>query len=111
MYRVTKHTPLSTGQKYGDIIRDGDLSTTTIQTLLIRGILSRVSTPPLAELSDCWERRSKKLVEAGIITIDDLIKANVSQTAKAISMSPRTVKRWQQAALYYLSPKKPKKSG
>ena len=109
MYRLISHTPLSTGQQYGDIIKDGDLNSRTIQVLLSRGILTRVSTPPLSELSECWERRSRKLVKANIVTIDDFITANVARTAEAIKMSDSTVRRWQREALDYLNPKKPKK--
>lgn len=110
MYRMTKHTPLQTGHAYGDIIRDGELSRETIQALLARGILVRVETPPLSELSDCWEKRAKRLNKAGVVTIEDFAQANVSRVAKSINMTPRTVRRWQQEAVEFLNPKKPKKS-
>jgi len=109
MYRMTKQAPLQTGQKYGDIIRDGELSPGTIQALLARAILVRVSTPPLSELSECWEKRARKLNKAGIVTVEDLAQANVNKTAKVVSLSPRTIRRWQQEAIDYLNPKKPKK--
>jgi hypothetical protein len=108
---MTRHTPLSTGQKYGDIIKDGDLCPTTICILLDKGILTRVSTPPLSELSEMWEKRARKLNKAQVVTISDLIEANVPDVAKAIKMSSSTVRRWQIEAIEHLNPtkKKPRK--
>ena len=109
MYRMTKRTPLATGQQYGAIIKDGELSATTIQALLSKGILARVTTPPLSELSECWEKRAEKLRAANVRTIDDLIQAKPVAVARAIQMTARTVRRWQQEAVDYLNPRQPKK--
>lgn len=103
MYRLVKHTPLSTGHKYGSIIRDGELSPATITRMLESGTLSRVSAPPLSELPD-WEERAGQLVEVGIITVDDLLKANVNQLAKKLKKASKTVKQWQDEVLKWLNP-------
>jgi hypothetical protein len=108
---MTRRTPLSTGQRFGDIIQDGDLTRATINKFLSSGTLTRITTPPLSELPDEWEKRANKLSKAGIYTIDDLVKAKPGTVAKQIKMTARTVKRWQQEAIDYLSPKQTIKKG
>jgi hypothetical protein len=97
MYRLTRRTPLSTGQRQGDIIQDGDLKGKTIQKFLATGTLVRVSTPPLTELPD-WEKRAGLLEKAGIITIQDLIEASPAQLVRATKKARTTVRRWQAEA-------------
>lgn len=103
MYRMVKHTPLSTGQKYGDIIKDDELSSSTIQKMLSSGTLVRVSTPPLSELPE-WEKRADILVRAEIITVTQLLEANVTELAKAIKKPVKIIKQWQDEALAWLTP-------
>jgi hypothetical protein len=94
MYRLTRRTPLSTGQRQGDIIQDGDLKPKTIQIFLVSGTLVRVSTPPLTELPG-WEKRAELLKKAGIITIQDLLEASPTGLVRQTKKSRTTVKRWQ----------------
>jgi len=112
MYRMVRHTPLSSGHKYGDIIRDGELSPATIQKFLASGTLVRVSTPPLSELPQ-WEKRPElaALARANVITIEDLIRANETELAKAIRKSVRTIRQWKDEVMVWLNPEPPKENG
>lgn len=103
MYRYVRHTPLDTGHKYGDILKDGDLKQKVIDKFLASGILVRITTPPLSEIPD-FEKRSVLLIKAGIETIEDLTEANPNQVAKKIRKSVSTVRRWQSEAMKWLVP-------
>lgn len=109
MYRLTRRTPLSTGQKQGDIIRDGELSPSTIRKLLRSGTLARVSTPPLAETPGNWDGSLKRLEQAGVVTLEDLIMANPAKLAKVVNKTSGTIKRWQAQAESLLKPAAEKK--
>lgn len=111
MYRMVRHTPLSSGQKYGDIIRDGELSPATIQKFLTSGTLVRVSTPPLSELPQ-WEKRPElaALARANVITIEDLMRADENKLAKVIKKSARTIRQWQEEATQWLNPELPEEN-
>jgi hypothetical protein len=110
MYRMVKHTPLSTGQKYGDILKDGDLQPSTIQRMLDSGTLIKVSAPPLGEFPE-WEKRAELLLTAGIVTASDLAEADVNELAGKINRSVRIIKQWQGEALTWLTPKPSNKTG
>jgi hypothetical protein len=97
MYRHTRRTPLSSGQRQGDIIQDGDLKPKTIQALLSAGTLVRVSTPPLSELPG-WKTRAKLLAKAGIITVQDFIEADKAKLIKVTKKTATTVNRWKAEA-------------
>lgn len=103
MYRYVRRTPLDTGHKYGDILRDGDLKPATIEAFLASGILVRISTPPLSEIPT-FEKRCELLAQANIITVADLIKANPGQTAKKTKKSVSTIRRWQSEVMQWLMP-------
>lgn len=111
MYRMVRHTPLSSGHKYGDILKDGDLSATTIQRFLASGTLVRVSTPPLFELPGEWEKRSDILAKVEIITVQNLIEADAPDLAHKIKRPARIIKQWQDEALAWLNPPSQNKSG
>lgn len=97
MYRLTRRTPLSSGQKQGDIIQDGELKRKIIDKMLASGTLVRVSTPPLDELPG-WETRAKLLAKAGIRTVQDLIEADMAELRKATKKTTTTIRRWQTEA-------------
>lgn len=107
---MVRHTPLSSGQKYGDILRDGELSSTTIQKMLDSGTLVRVSTPPLSEVPE-WEKRAELLVVTGIVTLEHLIKADTLELAKKLKRPARIIKQWQDEALAWLNPPPQNQSG
>jgi hypothetical protein len=100
---MVRRTPLSTGQKYGDIIKDGELSPNTIARMLESGTLVRVATPPLSELPD-WDKRAGTLAMAGVFTVTQLIEANVSNLAKSIKRPAKIIKQWQDEAIAWLNP-------
>lgn len=101
LYRLTRRTPLSTGQKYGDIIREGDLSARVLRIMLETGTLIRVSTPPLSELPG-WERRSDVLARAGVSTVEELIQAQPEEIAAKVKKSARTIRRWQEESAKFI---------
>lgn len=103
MYRMVRHTPLSTGQKYGDIIRDGDLNPAVIQKMLSSGTLLRVNTPPLSELPE-WDKQAGLLAGTNVLTIRDLLDVDVNELARKIKRPARIIKQWQDEALAWLNP-------
>lgn len=110
MYRMTRNTPLATGQRYGDIIKDGDLKPHVIARLLESGTISRISTPPLTELPN-WESRAEILVKGEVVTIQDLIDADSTALARKVKKPVRIIKQWQDEALAWLNPPKKDNSG
>ena len=111
MYRMVKRsTPLATGQKYGDIIRDGELKPEVINRLLRGGTLVRVSTPPLSELPD-WDRQAEILAKVGVRTISELAEYDAIKLAKEVKKPVRIIKQWQDEALAWLNPTPSKESG
>lgn len=104
MYRMVKHTPLSSGQKYGDILKDGDISAAAIQKMLASGTLVRVSTPPLSELPGEWDKRTAALMMCGVVTIQNLIEADTTELARKLKRPARVIKQWQDEALAWLNP-------
>lgn len=109
MYRWIRQTPLDTGHKYGDVLKDGDLPAKSIARFLETGSLVRVSSPPLAEIP-AFEERAETLEPAGVVMISDLVEANATELAKKINKSASTVRRWQSEAMQWLAPDQIKKS-
>ena len=103
MYRYVRKTPLDTGIKYGDILKDDDLKEKTIKKFLVSGTLVRITTPPLSEIPT-FEKRSQELIRVGIETIEDLTNANPNQVAKKTRKSVVTIRRWQSEAMQWLVP-------
>lgn len=102
MYRYTRRTPLATGQRYGSIIRDGELPTHIIEAFLKSGTLVRMELPPLAVLPDEWEERRELLAVVNILTIGDLLDANERQLSKAIKRPPKIIREWKTEAERWL---------
>lgn len=107
MYRYVKRVPLDTGHKYGDILKDGDLSKKTIEKFLRSGILVKVSSPPLSEIP-AFEERGEILAPVGVVKISDLAEANPTELAKKVHKSASTIRRWQHEAMRWLAPDEPK---
>jgi hypothetical protein len=105
MYRYTRKVPLTTGQQYGAVIRDGDLKPKVIEKFLATGTLIKISTPPLSEIP-AYEKRSKELLKASIQTIEDLIECNATEVAKKLNKSTVTIRRWQSEAMQWLMPER-----
>jgi hypothetical protein len=108
MYRYVRHTPLDTGHKYGDILKDGDLKPETIRLFLSTGTLIQVSSPPLSEIP-AFEKRAVELAEFNIITVKNLAEADAVILARKIGKSATTIRRWQTEAMQWLQPDRPKK--
>lgn len=102
MYRYTRRTPLATGQKYGAIIRDGELPAHIIERFLASGTLVRMELPPLAVLPDGWQERTRLLGSANIFTIGDLLGADERQLSRAIKVKPKVIKEWKTEAEQWL---------
>ena len=108
MYRYTRHTPLSTGQQYGAIIKDGDLSAPIIEKFLASGTLVKMELPPLAVLPDDWQERRDLLATANIFTIGDLLGADVRQLSRATGKTPKIIREWKTEAERWLdNPNRP----
>jgi len=104
MYRYTRHTPLSTGQKYGAIIKDSDLPAHIIERFLTSGTLIKMELPPLAVLPDNWQERRDILATANIFTIGDLLAADDKKLGRAIQKTPKVIKTWKSEAEQWLNP-------
>lgn len=108
MYRYTRQTPLSTGQKYGAIIKDGDLPAHTIERFLASGTLIKMELPPLAVLPDDWQERREILAVANIFTIGDLLGADVRQLSRATGKTSKIIREWKTEAERWLdNPNRP----
>lgn len=103
MYRHNRNTPLSSGHKKGDIVRDGDLKPEIRDKMLKAGTLVRISTPPLAQLPK-FKQRAKDLLEAGIVTVEDFVKAEAGDLAKQVGKTKATLIKWQAEAEQWLAP-------
>lgn len=103
MYRLTRRTPLATGQKYGAIIRNGELPAHIIEAFLKSGTLVKMELPPLAVLPDEWQERRELLATVNIHTIGDLLDAKEREVSKAIKRPPKIIKEWKTEAERWLS--------
>jgi hypothetical protein len=110
MYRYVRHVPLATGQKYGDIIKDGDLKQSVIDKMLASGTLVKISMPPLTELPH-WESRAKILNAANVTTVSDLLLADVDNLAKKLKKPVKIIKNWQDEVTAWLRPPVTKEPG
>jgi len=96
IYRVITHTPLSTGQVYGDIIMDGQLRPSTVAGLLTNNKIAAVATPPLAELPG-WAKRAEKLAAIDIITAQDFLDADVEKIRGQVNMRGTfAIEKWKE---------------
>ena len=59
-----------------------------------KGSIMKASTPPLGILPQ-WEARAARMLNAGIVTVEDLVDANPEELADSIGSSPETVRGWQ----------------
>lgn len=86
----------------GTLQRLDDLSERIIALLLERGAIAIPATPPLATLPG-WETRAKRLERGcGIVTIMQLLDADLGRTATALRTRAETIKAWQAEALAFL---------
>ena len=101
LYRVLK--PLSTGHQPGDVVQETDFREGVAILLAEKEALAVVSTPPLRELPG-WKLRAKKLAEAGIIMVQDLLEAEDETVREAVGhKTTRAAKRWKREALKWLA--------
>jgi hypothetical protein len=109
MYRVMR--VLRTGNKKGAVdglMRPGTLTRLDwltdeqIALLVQRGAVIGASAPPLSVLRG-WKLRSQRLQAMDILTITDLLEADVDQVASEMRVRPATVKRWQDEALQWMT--------
>jgi len=66
------------------------------------GAVSRISAPPLAQLPG-WKLRAEKLGVEGIHTFDDFLERDPAGIAEAIGMQPRTIQKWRNELLDWIT--------
>ena len=82
----------------GSLTRLEWLGADGIARLLDVGAVSRVATPPLAALPG-WKVRAGKLQQIGIVTVEDLIEADIAEVKAHMEvMRESTVEKWIQEA-------------
>lgn len=102
LYRVISRTPLSTGHKQGDIIKEGELK--HIAKLLAAGRVAEVASPPLSELPG-WANKAKLLEPTGILTVQELIECDEAAVSERLGYkTTSTVRRWKREVERWLSP-------
>ncbi len=95
LYRVVYR--LSVGNGYieeGEIVPETLFSADTLEKLLNKHAVSRVSTPPLAELPG-WETRARKLQAAGIRDVEQFLEAKIETVVSVCKTSRSNVERWR----------------
>ena len=108
LYRMIKRTPLSTGHKYGDIIREGDLRSGVIAILVAKDVLTPVNGPPLGELPG-WTTRAERLgKKLGICTVGDFIAYDNQAIVEEYGYRLSTIERWKEEAMKWLIASAPK---
>lgn len=102
IYRVITHTPLATGQKYGDIIMDGQFKPKSISGLLANNKIAPVATPPLSELPG-WGKRAEKLAGIDIKTAADFLDADTEKIRAQFNLKGAyTIEKWKEEVRSYL---------
>jgi len=81
MLRVAKN--LSTGERAGDVVADDHFPNHIANALLRKGALTRMASPPLAEIEG-WTLRASKLRVAGIITVEHFLDAPPERVVAAL---------------------------
>ena len=102
LYRVLK--PLSRNEKRieaGQITALEWLRPEQAAVLVERRAVSRLATPPLAQLPG-WQRRSKRLAGMGIITAEDFLEAADQEVAFEMKVRAQTVDNWKREITAWL---------
>lgn len=88
MYRILDNLEWANGQtlKAGAVDSLTGLSKKAIKFLLERGVICEVKSPPLAVIPG-WEKRAKVFQECGIVTVSDLLDADVVKVSEELGIS------------------------
>ncbi len=107
MYRVRRKLSLGGGKYIPRGIQSElkELTPQNLRRLLELGYVTRVETPPLAILPR-FKRRSESLRTMGIISIEDLLRADSDDVADNLDLKVDTIEKWKREAEDYLSLKK-----
>jgi hypothetical protein len=89
--------------KRGDIVSAETFDEAAIAKLEFVGALSKISSPPIAEIQG-WEGRAKKLEGMGITTIEHMLESDVSDVASKMRVNRATVHRWRDELEAQLAP-------
>jgi hypothetical protein len=108
LYQVVKQTPLSTGQRYGDVVSGDRFQPATLDRLVAGGVLTAIQTPPLSVLPG-WSRRAEKLAGAGVHTVEQLLDMDDAKLATLFNQrGTKNARRWKEEAAAFLKlPDKP----
>lgn len=104
MYRIINNLTYK-----GDVIPGGSIQALVlddekIDKLIEVGAIAPVEPPPLAILPG-WDARSKRLAPWHIITVSDLLEADVAELARDVRLKPATIREWQKSVVEYLTAK------
>ena len=108
MYRV--HKRLSKGKT---MIEKGAFSMldwlpeSGIAKLTLKGAISKVRAPPLMVLP-AWTLRAKRLKPFDIIDAEQFLEADPLDLAEKIGAQERTIHKWRDELMYWLSGETPK---
>jgi len=104
IYRVLRL--LSTGQQIGDFVQASDFKggERTVNILLSVNAIAPISSPPLAELPG-WTKRAERLLEIGIITVQEFLDADLKQIADLFKYKTiSSIEKWRIEAQEWLKP-------
>ena len=110
LYRNLK-LPLDTGKKIIDgsgrgVFHSSLLPQEHIAILEKKGLIARISTPPL-EIFPGWKVRSGKLAKAEIVTAEQFLEAPDEELAKILKVKPDTIAKYKDEVIGLLSIPKP----
>ena len=104
-YRSLKD--LSNGIERGQVFPGGRLKPDSIPILESRGIIARISAPPLVELPG-WKKRAEKLEAAGILDAEQFLDSDSAQLAKACRAKESLIESWKNEIIGWLTVPKPR---
>ena len=78
------------------------ISQESLDILVRRGKISRIAPPPLAELPG-WKRRADRLKDIEVLDAEQFLEADEHLLASRLGVRPRTVRRYKQALLEFVS--------
>ena len=112
IYRALSRLEAGKGRmiERGCVFVDSALSPGVAEKLEKMGRVAIVHTPPISALPD-WAIRSKILVKADIITVEQLVGADASAVAKATKTPEAKIREWQKEILSIFVVNHPKRSG
>lgn len=94
-YRINNNLTVKDKIIKGNTIYNLDISKDKIDKLLSIGVISIISTPPLAFMP-LWEMRAETLLKAGVVTGLDFLNSKDKEISSLTGKSIEMIQQWKQ---------------